>query len=65
MGDHLVGQAVEAFKEYSQKVEREWLIVFVCGDHGWRLGENGIDVVFKSGVSQCGEVPLFALFLSI
>ncbi|MDZ8117574.1 sulfatase-like hydrolase/transferase [Pontiella agarivorans] len=41
MGDHLVGQSVEAFKAYSRKQGRDWLILYVIGDHGWHLGEQG------------------------
>ncbi|QBG49249.1 sulfatase [Verrucomicrobia bacterium S94] len=41
MGDHLVGQSVEAFKEYSENQGRDWLILYVIGDHGWHLGEQG------------------------
>ncbi|MFC7292851.1 sulfatase-like hydrolase/transferase [Hirschia litorea] len=45
-GDALIGEAVEAFKEYSEKQEREWLIVYTVGDHGWHLGEQGIMAKF-------------------
>lgn len=41
MGDALVGQSVEAFKTYSEKQGRDWLILYVIGDHGWHLGEQG------------------------
>ena len=40
-GDSLVGQAVDAFIEYSNKHTQPWMIVFVCGDHGWKLNDHG------------------------
>ncbi|VGO11911.1 Arylsulfatase [Pontiella desulfatans] len=40
-GDHLIGEAVEAFLAYSKKQKQPWMIVYVCGDHGWRLNEHG------------------------
>lgn len=45
-GDHLIGQAVELFKQYSQNQNREYLIVYTIGDHGWHLGEQGIMAKF-------------------
>ncbi|EWH11720.1 sulfatase [Catenovulum agarivorans DS-2] len=45
-GDALIGEAVEAFKQYSQKQGKEYLIVFTVGDHGWHLGEQGIMAKF-------------------
>ncbi|MEM6470670.1 MAG: sulfatase-like hydrolase/transferase [Planctomycetota bacterium] len=41
-GDALVGQAVDGFIEYSRNQDRPWLILYVCGDHGWRLNEHGM-----------------------
>ncbi|MEN8694132.1 MAG: sulfatase-like hydrolase/transferase, partial [Akkermansiaceae bacterium] len=41
MGDSLVGQSIQAFKDYSKKQNRDWLILYVIGDHGWHLGEQG------------------------
>ncbi len=41
MGDSLVGDSVDAFKAFSEKQGRDWLILYVIGDHGWHLGENG------------------------
>jgi len=40
-GDDLVGQAADAFIEYSEKNKQPWMIVFVCGDHGWKLNDHG------------------------
>ncbi|MEM6391447.1 MAG: sulfatase-like hydrolase/transferase [Planctomycetota bacterium] len=41
-GDALVGEAVEAFKAYSEANNQPWMILYVCGDHGWRLNEHGM-----------------------
>lgn len=41
-GDFLVGQVADGFIEYSQKLNRPWMILYVCGDHGWRLNEHGM-----------------------
>lgn len=40
-GDRLVGKAVEDFKAYSEKHNQPWMIIYVCGDHGWKLNEHG------------------------
>jgi arylsulfatase A-like enzyme len=40
-GDDLVGQATDAFVQYSEKQEQPWMIVYVCGDHGWKLNDHG------------------------
>ncbi|MEM6365760.1 MAG: sulfatase-like hydrolase/transferase, partial [Planctomycetota bacterium] len=40
-GDRLVGQAADAFIDYSQSRNQPWTIVYVCGDHGWKLNEHG------------------------
>ncbi|MEM9419376.1 MAG: sulfatase-like hydrolase/transferase [Planctomycetota bacterium] len=40
-GDELVGQAADTFIAYSEQHDRPWMIVYVCGDHGWRLNEHG------------------------
>ncbi|MGY6647629.1 sulfatase-like hydrolase/transferase [Wenyingzhuangia sp. IMCC45574] len=45
-GDALIGESVDAFKKYCQKNKQEYLIVFVVGDHGWHLGEQGIEAKF-------------------
>lgn len=46
-GDHLIGQAVDAFKAYSQKQGRDYIILLTIGDHGWQLGEQGIEAKFS------------------
>ncbi|WP_010136391.1 sulfatase-like hydrolase/transferase [Ochrovirga pacifica] len=40
-GDALVGQAVNDFKAYSKKHNQPWMVIYVCGDHGWKLNEHG------------------------
>jgi len=40
-GDALVGDAVNTFIEYSESHDQSWTIVYVCGDHGWKLNEHG------------------------
>ncbi|MDF7822376.1 sulfatase-like hydrolase/transferase [Pontiellaceae bacterium B12227] len=40
-GDALIGEGVEAFLNYSKKQNQPWMIIYVCGDHGWRLNEHG------------------------
>ncbi|WP_111708496.1 sulfatase-like hydrolase/transferase [Lutibacter citreus] len=40
-GDDLVGQSVDAFIDYSKKKKQPWLVVYVNGDHGWKLNEHG------------------------
>ncbi len=46
MGDQLIGESIEKFKAYSEKQGRDWLILYVVGDHGWHLGEQGIHAKF-------------------
>ena len=45
-GDWLIGQAVDAFKEYSRRLNQHWVIIYTVGDHAWHLGENGITAKF-------------------
>ncbi|WP_372772393.1 sulfatase-like hydrolase/transferase [Mangrovibacterium sp.] len=45
-GDQLVGQSVDAFIAYSESHNQPWMIVYVNGDHGWKLNEHG-------AVSKC------------
>lgn len=40
-GDQLVGQAADDFIAYSEEQEQPWMIVYVCGDHGWKLNDHG------------------------
>ncbi|MEM6771358.1 MAG: sulfatase-like hydrolase/transferase, partial [Bacteroidota bacterium] len=40
-GDELVGRTVDDFVAYSEKHQQPWLIVYVCGDHGWKLNDHG------------------------
>ncbi|PKQ61742.1 sulfatase [Labilibaculum filiforme] len=40
-GDALIGQATDAFIAYSEKNKKPWMIVYVCGDHGWKLNDHG------------------------
>ena len=40
-GDRLVGEAADAFIKYSEKNNQPWTIVYVCGDHGWKLNDHG------------------------
>jgi len=40
-GDQLVGQATDDFIAYSEKHDQPWMIVYVCGDHGWKLNDHG------------------------
>lgn len=40
--DDLVGKAAEKFVSYSEKKGQPWMILYVCGDHGWRLNEHGM-----------------------
>jgi len=46
MGDSLVGRAVDTFRAFSEKSGRDYLILYVIGDHGWHLGEQGIEAKF-------------------
>ncbi|WP_168564577.1 sulfatase-like hydrolase/transferase [Crateriforma spongiae] len=40
-GDALVGQATDDFIRYSNDHQQPWVIVYVCGDHGWKLNDHG------------------------
>lgn len=46
-GDELIGDAVDAFKDYCAKNKQEYLIIYTVGDHGWQLGEQGIESKFS------------------
>ena len=54
MGDHLIGEAVKSFKAYCAKHDQPYLIVFTCGDHGWHLGEQGIEAKFGPWQQSAG-----------
>ena len=41
-GDSLVGQVADGFIDFSEQQGRPWMILYVCGDHGWRLNEHGM-----------------------
>ncbi len=45
-GDSLLGESVQAFKDYCERHQQEYLIVYTIGDHGWHLGEQGIMAKF-------------------
>ncbi|PKQ64799.1 sulfatase [Labilibaculum filiforme] len=45
-GDSLVGASIKTFKKYCTDNKQEYLILLVCGDHGWHLGEQGISAKF-------------------
>ncbi|MEM0915204.1 MAG: sulfatase-like hydrolase/transferase [Planctomycetota bacterium] len=40
-GDELVGKAADDFIAYSESQGQPWVVVYVCGDHGWKLNEHG------------------------
>ncbi len=42
MGDQLIGDTVDKFKEYCKENNQPYIIVIACGDHGWHLGEQGV-----------------------
>jgi arylsulfatase A-like enzyme len=46
-GDALIGEAIESFKQYSKNNKQEYVIVLTVGDHGWQLGEQGIEAKFS------------------
>ncbi|WP_010134576.1 sulfatase-like hydrolase/transferase [Ochrovirga pacifica] len=45
-GDALIGEATEDFIAYSEAKKQPWTIVYVHGDHGWKLNDHG-------AVSKC------------
>ncbi|SDX89680.1 Arylsulfatase A [Lutibacter oricola] len=46
-GDSEIGKAINEFKAYSKRNNQEYMIFYVCGDHGWQLGEQGIETKFS------------------
>lgn len=59
-GDALMGRAIESFKDYSAKQGREWLIIFMVGDHSWHLGEQGIEAKFGPWQHSVGNAAILA-----
>lgn len=45
-GDALIGQAVDEFVAYSEANDQDYVIIYTIGDHGWHLGEQGIEAKF-------------------
>lgn len=45
-GDSLIGKAIKRFKAHNEKLNRPYLIIATVGDHGWHLGEQGIEAKF-------------------
>ncbi|MHB8900864.1 MAG: sulfatase-like hydrolase/transferase [Thermoguttaceae bacterium] len=41
-GDSLVGKLADGFIGYSEKQGCPWLILYVCGDNGWKLNNHGM-----------------------
>ena len=50
-GDDLVGKSVDAFIDYSENHDQSWVIVYVHGDHGWKLNDHG-------AVSKCTPLDI-------
>ena len=40
-GDDLIGKSVDDFIAFNEKHDKPWLIVYVNGDHGWKLNDHG------------------------
>ncbi|WPR71108.1 sulfatase-like hydrolase/transferase [Flavobacterium sp. NG2] len=40
-GDDLIGKSVDAFIAYNEQQKKPWLIVYINGDHGWKLNDHG------------------------
>ena len=59
-GDSLIGEALEAFKAYSKRSNRPYIILMTVGDHGWHLGEQGIEAKFAPWNSS-GQGALIAV----
>jgi len=41
-GDSLVGRLADGFIRHSEEQGRPWLILYVCGDNGWKLNNHGM-----------------------
>ncbi len=59
-GDALIGDAIDAFKAYSTQQGRPWLILYTVGDHGWHLGEQGIEAKFGPWQQSLGGAVIMA-----
>ncbi|MDF7825921.1 sulfatase-like hydrolase/transferase [Pontiellaceae bacterium B12227] len=46
-GDEHIGRTIDAFKAYCKKQKSEYLIIYTVGDHGWQLGEQGMESKFS------------------
>ncbi len=46
-GDYLIGEGIKTFKEYCKKNNQKYIILYTVGDHGWHLGEQGIEAKFS------------------
>lgn len=57
-GDMLIGEAVEAFKQYNKAHNQEYLIIYTIGDHGWHLGEQGIMAKFGPWQQSVGNAAI-------
>lgn len=57
-GDELIGEAVQAFKDYSKMQNRPWVIVYTIGDHGWHLGEQGIEAKYGPWQQSVGNAAI-------
>jgi len=65
-GDALIGKAVKEFKKYSTDNNQEYLIIVTIGDHGWHLGEQGIEAKFAPyNTSNLGAMLLVSSDKSI
>nr|WP_217175582.1 sulfatase-like hydrolase/transferase [Coraliomargarita akajimensis] len=57
-GDALIGEAVEAFKQYCEANDQEYLIIYTIGDHGWHLGEQGIEAKFGPWIQSISNAAI-------
>lgn len=57
-GDYLIGQAVESFKKYSESNNQEYVIIMTVGDHGWHLGEQGMEAKFGPWQQSVGNAAI-------
>ncbi|MDU0353552.1 sulfatase-like hydrolase/transferase [Paraglaciecola aquimarina] len=57
-GDFLIGEAVETFKQYSEKNNQEYVIIYTVGDHSWHLGEQGMEAKFGPWQQSVGNAAI-------